>query len=82
MKGTDVAATNVPGPPFPVYVSGARVTRIMPFAPKGGAAVNVALMTYDGTAYLGITIDPAAVTDPDLLIDSLSAALHAVTAAV
>ncbi len=82
MKGTDVAATNVPGPPFPVYVAGARVTRIVPFAPKGGAAVNVALMTYDGTAYLGITIDPAAVTDPDLLVDSLSAALHAVIAAV
>lgn len=81
MKGTDVAATNVPGPPFPVYVSGARVTRLVPFAPKGGAALNVALMSYDGTAFLGITMDPAAVTDPDLLVDCLSAALHSVAAA-
>ena len=81
MKGTDVAATNVPGPPFPVYVSGARVTRLVPFAPKGGAALNVALMSYDGTAFLGITIDPVAVTDPDLLVDCLSAALQAVTSA-
>ena len=81
MKGTDVAATNVPGPPFPVYVAGARVTRIVPFAPKGGASLNVALMSYDGTAYLGITIDPAAVTDTALLVDSLAAALESVTSA-
>jgi len=80
MKGTDVAATNVPGPPFPVYVAGAKVTRIVPFAPKGGASLNVALMTYDGTAFLGITMDPAAVHDPDLLVGCLAAALHDVTA--
>jgi diacylglycerol O-acyltransferase / wax synthase len=80
MKGTDVAATNVPGPPFPVFIAGARVTRLVPFAPKGGAALNIALMTYDGTAFLGITIDPVAVTDPELLTACLSAALHDVVA--
>ena len=79
MKGTDVAATNVPGPPFPVYVAGAKVDRIVPFAPKGGASLNVALMTYDGTAFLGITMDSAAVSDTDLLVNCLSAALHEVT---
>ena len=66
---------------FPVYVSGARVTRLVPFAPKGGASLNVALMSYDGTAFLGITIDPVAVTDPDLLVNCLSAALQAVRSA-
>ena len=81
MKGTDVAATNVPGPPFPVYVAGAKASRIVPFAPKGGASLNCALMSYDGTAFLGITIDPAAVTDPDLLVGCLSTALHEVAAA-
>ena len=80
MKGTDVAATNVPGPPFPVYVAGARVTRLVPFAPKGGASLNVALMSYDGTAFLGITMDPVAVSDPDLLVACLSSALTAVIA--
>jgi hypothetical protein len=38
-------------------------------------------MSYDGTAFLGITIDPAAVTDPDLLVDCLSAALRGVASA-
>ncbi|MFM7210870.1 MAG: WS/DGAT domain-containing protein, partial [Actinomycetota bacterium] len=79
MKGTDVAATNVPGPPFPVYVAGAKASRIVPFAPKGGASLNIALMTYDGSAYFGITMDPAAVTDPDLLVGSIAAAMHEVT---
>lgn len=35
MKGTDVAATNVPGPPIPVYMAGAKVEQMLPFAPKG-----------------------------------------------
>jgi hypothetical protein len=65
MKGVDVAATNVPGPPFPVYLAGAQVTTLVPFAPKSGAAINIALLTYNGAAYFGINIDPAAVPDPD-----------------
>jgi len=80
MKGTDVAATNVPGPPFPVYVAGARATCIVPFAPKGGASLNIGLMSYDGTAYLGLTIDPAAVTDPDLMVACVAEAAAEVVA--
>ena len=81
MKGTDVAATNVPGPPFPVYVAGAKATSIVPFAPKGGASLNIGLMSYDGTAYLGLTIDPAAVTDPDLMVACVAEAAAEVVAA-
>ncbi|MGW0039215.1 wax ester/triacylglycerol synthase domain-containing protein [Gordonia sp. NPDC003376] len=80
MKGVDVAATNVPGPPIRVFTGGAEVTTLVPFAPKGGAAVNVALMSYAGRAYLGINCDPAAVTDPALLTDHLRAGLAEVAA--
>lgn len=69
MKGTDIAATNVPGPPFPLYLCGAKVTAIIPFAPKGGAAINVGLMSYSGIAFVGINSDLAAVEDPDELTD-------------
>ncbi len=72
MKGTDVAATNVPGPPIPVFVAGARVEALVPFAPKGGAAMNVALMTYAGTAQLGINLDTAAIYDADVMIECLA----------
>jgi hypothetical protein len=80
MKGTDLAATNVPGPPFPVYLAGARVTLLVPFAPRAGAAINIALMSYDGTANIGLSIDPAAVTDIDLLLRCLTQALEDVIA--
>jgi diacylglycerol O-acyltransferase / wax synthase len=71
MKGTDVVATNVPGPPIPVYMAGAKVTRMIPFAPKGGAAVNVGLMSYDGRAEIGVNVDTEAVSNPELLLDCL-----------
>lgn len=64
MKGVDVAATNVPGPPIPVYLCGSLVTGLVPFAPKSGAAVNIGLLSYNGRALIGINSDPAAVDDP------------------
>ncbi len=72
MKGVDVAATNVPGPPVPVYLCGAKVRTLVPFAPKSGAAINVGLLTYDGTAFVGVNSDPAAVEDPHEFTDVLA----------
>lgn len=80
MKGTDFAATNVPGPPFPVYFAGALVESMIPFAPKGGAAVNIGLMSYAGKVYLGINIDRGAVEFPSELTDCLADAMEAVIA--
>lgn len=80
MKGTDVAATNVPGPPIPVYMAGARVEQMMPFAPKGGAAMNVAMMSYDGKAEFGINLDTAAIYDHDVMVRCLEESLAEITA--
>lgn len=74
MKGVDVAATNVPGPPVPVYLCGAKVLTLVPFAPKSGAAINIGLLTYNGTAFVGVNADPAAVDDPDQFADALAEA--------
>ncbi|MCB9412631.1 MAG: DUF1298 domain-containing protein [Actinobacteria bacterium] len=68
MKGTDFAATNVPGPPFPVYIAGSRVTRLVSFAPKAGAALNIGLLSYNGRAEIGINIDAEAVPEPPELV--------------
>jgi len=75
MKGTDVAATNVPGPPIPVYMAGAKVEQMLPFAPKGGAAMNVAMMSYNGKAEFGINLDTAAIYDHDVMIRCLEESL-------
>ena len=71
MKGTDIAATNVPGPPIPVYFAGSRVEALVPFAPKGGAAINIAMMTYNGIAQLGINMDTAAIYDHDVMLECI-----------
>ena len=80
MKGCDLAITNVPGPPIPLYTSGALVEAIVPFAPKGGAAANVALMTYNGTAFIGMNIDTRAIPDPEVFVECLRAAFDEVLA--
>ncbi len=80
MKGTDVAATNVPGPPIPVYLAGAQVQQLVPFAPKGGAAMNVAMMSYNGKAEFGVNLDTAAIYDHDVMIKCLEESLAEVVA--
>ncbi|MEI6621449.1 MAG: wax ester/triacylglycerol synthase domain-containing protein [Actinomycetes bacterium] len=80
MKGTDFAATNVPGPPIPLFFAGSKLLSMVPFAPKGGAAVNVALMSYDGKIFLGINIDRGAVEDPGELTDAIATSLQEVLA--
>ncbi len=80
MKGTDFAATNLPGPPMPVYFAGAQVLAMLPFAPRAGSSVNVAMMTYDGRAYLCVNIDDGAVPDPEAMVEDLRAALDEVVA--
>ena len=80
MKGTDVAATNVPGPPIPMFVAGAQVKQLIPFAPKGGAAMNVAFMCYNGKAEFGVNLDTAAIYDHDVMVRCLQESLDEVVA--
>lgn len=80
MKGTDFAATNVPGPPIEIYMAGAKVESLIPFAPKAGAAVNIGLMSYATKVFIGINIDRAAVEFPEELTDCLAQSLEQVLA--
>jgi WS/DGAT/MGAT family acyltransferase len=80
MKGTDFVATNVPGPPIPVYFAGAEVLRMLPYAPKAGAAVNCALMSYNGVAQIGVNIDTEAVPKPQELVEDLKAGMEEIVA--
>lgn len=74
-KATDMVASNLPGPPFPVYLSGAEIQRIIPIGPRVGAAVNVTMMSYAGTCSVGINTDPAAVRDADAFASYVQAEL-------
>jgi diacylglycerol O-acyltransferase len=68
LKGIDVVATNVRGVPRHCYIGGAELTRQFAFAPLSGAALNVALLSHDGTACVGVNMDRTAVPDPDLFM--------------
>lgn len=77
-SGVDVAASNVPGSPVPLHLCGRPVRELIPFGPLSGAAVNVTLMSYAGTAHIGVSSDPAAITEPDRLRRNLETAFTAV----
>ncbi len=70
-QASDVTASNIPGPPIAVYLAGARVEAIVPLPPPIGAAVFVALMTYNGIGYIGCALDDAAVKDRDVFMSCL-----------
>lgn len=58
--------TNVPGPQMPLYFVGHKMLRWYPYVPIGGEmGINVAVLTYNGTAYFGFSGDAHAA--PDLL---------------
>jgi diacylglycerol O-acyltransferase len=71
LKHIDFLASNVPGIPVPLYLTGAKVDSFYGFGPTIGAALNITLMSYCGTCHVGINIDTGAVPDPDLLVDCL-----------
>jgi diacylglycerol O-acyltransferase len=75
LKGVDITTSNVPGPPFPVFMAGSRVEEFYAFGPLAGAAINITLFSYDGTVHLGVNSDRAAVTDDQLFVRCLRAAV-------
>jgi diacylglycerol O-acyltransferase len=71
LKHVDFVATDIPGFPSAIELLGARVERIVAYGPTIGAAVNCALLSYNGVCAIGISVDEAAVSDPALLTECL-----------
>jgi WS/DGAT/MGAT family acyltransferase len=71
VKSVDFTTSNVPGAPFPVYLAGAKLLSQFPFGPLAGAGLNISLLSYQNDLNIGINIDPAAVPDTEVLMESL-----------
>jgi diacylglycerol O-acyltransferase len=71
LKHVDFLASNVPGFEAPVYVGGARVEAFYGLGPTIGAAANITLMSYRGTAHIGVTTDSGAIPDADAFLACL-----------
>jgi WS/DGAT/MGAT family acyltransferase len=66
--------TNVPGPPFPLYVLGRKVVELHPYVPiAGGIRVATAIFSYLGKLNFGLTGDFDAMPDLEILAGGIRA---------
>jgi WS/DGAT/MGAT family acyltransferase len=71
----NLIVTNIPGPPVPFYLLGARMVAAYPHLPLfEGQGLGVALFSYVGRLYWGLTGDWDLVPDVDDFVEDLSAA--------
>jgi diacylglycerol O-acyltransferase len=69
--------SNVPGPPVPIYASGARVLGIYPCSIiLEGMGVNTTVMSYCDRVDFGIHVDPDLVPNPWAIADAVPDALR------
>ncbi|HRE00588.1 MAG TPA: WS/DGAT domain-containing protein, partial [Ilumatobacteraceae bacterium] len=73
----DFATSNVKGSPIPVYLAGARIMENYPVGPLGGVAFNLTLLSYAGSLDMGVTVDTAAVAEPERLRRCIEASVKA-----
>jgi WS/DGAT/MGAT family acyltransferase len=67
-----LVVSNVPGPPVPLYLAGARLERCHPLGPlTEGAGLNVTAMSTAHRLDLGVMVCPRMVPDPRRLMDGI-----------
>lgn len=64
--GNDLQASNVPGIRDDVYLAGAHIERMYPFAPLPGCAAMITLTSHLDTCCVGANLDAAAIGDHEL----------------
>ena len=79
----NLTITNVPGPPFPLYVAGARISRIYGMAPiMDGLGLLLVIFSYDGQISIGINSCEDMVKDPGNLAAHFKQSLEELEQAV
>jgi WS/DGAT/MGAT family acyltransferase len=79
---TNLIVSNVPGPPMPLYMAGARIEHIFPVGPLTvGMGMNVTVMSYDNHVDVGVQTDPTLVDDAWELTSAAAAELEKLVAA-
>jgi diacylglycerol O-acyltransferase / wax synthase len=66
--GLQTGVTNVPGPQQPLHTLGRRLLESFPFVPLiGQVRISIAIFSYDGGLYFGVTADYDSSNDIDIL---------------
>ncbi len=72
----NTVTTNVPGPQFPLFCLGRRMSDYRPFVPIGpGLRVGTAIMSYDGRLFFGVTGDYDTVPDVGIVALGIEAGI-------
>jgi WS/DGAT/MGAT family acyltransferase len=81
-RAFNIGVTNVPGPPIPLYLLDARVTRIAPIMNLWpGIPIAIAIASYAGAVTISIDADRAAITDLAPFVADLDRAFEELRAA-
>jgi diacylglycerol O-acyltransferase len=67
-RSVEFATTVLASPTSDLFVSGARVERIVAFAPLAGAAAHLTAFAYDGGLAIGLGSDRGAIPDPEVFV--------------
>ena len=79
----NVTISNVPGPPFPLFVAGAKLVAMYPIGPIfDGGGMNMTVMSYLDTMDFGLNVCPELVPEPWVITDGLHDALEELKKAV
>jgi len=79
----NVVVSNVPGPPFPVYLAGAQLEQGYPMGPVlEGAGLNITVLSYLDSVDIGFIASPNLVPDLWALADGIGPAFAGLTALI
>lgn len=70
----DFATSNLRGAPIPLYISGARVLKIVTMGPVAGTACNATALSYENGFDIGLFIDSTAIDSPEDFRDAVAGA--------
>ena len=71
----NVTISNVPGPPFPLYSAGAKMTAMYPMGPiTDGTGLNITVMSYMGQMFFGLLACKDIVPEVERIVDGLDEA--------
>jgi hypothetical protein len=72
----NTVVSNVPGPPIPLYMCGARITAVYPSSViLEGMGLNITVFSYQERLDFGLHVDPDLVPDPWLIADGVTLAM-------
>jgi len=73
----NVAISNVPGPPVPLYLAGAKLSHYYPVSiVTHGLALNITVQSYAGQLEFGLTACADVVAHPDVVATAMATALQ------